>query len=124
QLTASMLSRGTRNKTRQQLQEEMDKLDARITVSGGGGTAGGGGGRGGRGGFAGAGSTVSSATATIETKAENLVPALRLAVEMLRDPAFSSVDFEQMQQRRLQALQPPPTDPGVRATEELQRHLS
>jgi len=34
------------------------------------------------------------------------------------------VDFEQMQQRRLQALQPPPTDPGVRATEELQRHLS
>ncbi len=125
QLTGIMLSRGTHNKTRQQLQDEMDKLDARITVSGGGGAfGGGGGGRGGRGGFAGAGSTVSSATASIETKAENLVPALRLAVEMLRDPAFASSDFEQMQQRRLQALQPPPTDPGVRATEELQRHLS
>ncbi|HEV3038264.1 MAG TPA: pitrilysin family protein [Candidatus Angelobacter sp.] len=125
QLTGNMLSRGTKNKTRQQLQEEMDKLDARIAVTGGGGIAGGGGGgRGGRGGFGGAASSVSSATATIDTKAENLVPAMRLAVEMLREPAFAPSDFEQMQQRRLQALQPPPTDPGVRATEELQRHLS
>ena len=123
QLAGSLLMRGTKNKTRQQLQEEMDKLDARITVTGGGGGAGGGG-RGGRGGFVGGGSGVSSAIATIDTKAENLVPAIRLALEMLKEPAFSQSDFEQAQQRRLQALETPPTDPGIRATEELQRHLS
>jgi zinc protease len=124
QLAGSLLSRGTKNKTRQQLQDEMDKLDARITVSAGGGAGGGGGGRGGRGGFAPGGGAVSSAIATIDTKAENLVPALRLAVEMLREPEFSKTEFDQVQQRRLQALETPPTDPGVRATEELQRHLS
>jgi zinc protease len=122
-LTGSLLMRGTKNKTRQQLQDEMDKLDARITIAAGAGGGGGGGGRGGRGGFA-PGGSVSSAIATIDTKAENLVPALRLAVEMLKEPAFSQADFDQAQQRRLQGLETPPTDPGVRATEELQRHLS
>ncbi|MBZ5524035.1 MAG: insulinase family protein [Acidobacteriia bacterium] len=123
QLTGSLLSRGTKNKNRQQLQDEMDKLDARIIVTGGGAFAGGGG-RGGRGGFGGAASSVSGATAVIDTKAENLVPALRLAVEMLREPAFAAADFDQVQQQRVKPLENPPTDPGVRATLELQRHLN
>lgn len=122
QLTGSLLSRGTKTKSRQQLQDEMDKLDARIIVTGGG-AFGGGGGRG-RGGPGGPATGVSGAGAVIDVKAENLVPALRLAVEMLREPAFAAADFEQIKQQRIKPLENPPTDPGVRATLELQRHLS
>src|SRR5207248_230661 len=47
QLVGSLLTRGTRNKTREQIQDEMDRLKARITVSGGGGGGFGGSRRGG-----------------------------------------------------------------------------
>lgn len=66
QMTGALLMRGTRNKSRQQIQDEMDKLNARITVTGGGG---GGGGRGG-GSLAG----LSGANASIQTTAPNLFP--------------------------------------------------
>ena len=65
-MTGSMLMRGTANRTRQQIQDEMVKLNARINVSGG----------------------VSGASASVQTTAENLIPALRLAAEMLRTPSF------------------------------------
>ena len=73
----------------------MRKLNAQISVSGGGG--GGGGGRGGgRGGGAGGGG-LSSATATISAPAENFVAAMRLAVEMLKEPAYPQDDFDRDQ---------------------------
>ena len=123
QVAGSLLARGTRSKTRQQLQDEMDKLDARIIVSGGGG-GGAGGGRGGRGGFAGIATGVSGASATIDTKPESLVAAMRLAVEMLKEPAFPDADFERVLEQRIKSLENAPTDPGVRAAQELQRHLN
>ena len=42
QIAGGLLMRGTRNKSRQQIQDEMDRLNARIMVSGGGGGMGGG----------------------------------------------------------------------------------
>jgi len=53
--------RGTKNKSRQQIQDEMDRLKAHISVSGG----------------------ATSATASIETIEANLPGALRLAAELL-----------------------------------------
>ncbi len=50
QLAGGLLMSGTKDRNRQQIQDEMERLNARITVSGGGG----GGGFGGRGGAAGA----------------------------------------------------------------------
>ncbi len=61
QLTGSMLMRGTKNKTRQQIQDEIDRLKARINVSGG----------------------PTGASATIETTEANLAGALKLAAEIL-----------------------------------------
>src|SRR5262245_8844084 len=92
QLTGSLLMRGTRSKTREQIQDEMVRLKSRITVSGGGG-----GGFGGfrRGGGAPVITGVADASASIETDSENLAGALRLAVEMLREPAFSQQDLDQ-----------------------------
>jgi zinc protease len=122
QFAGSLLMRGTRTKTRQQIQDAMEKLSARINVGGGGG-AGGGGRGGGRGGFGGGGG-ISGANATIDCKADSFLPALRLAVEMLREPAFPESDFEQMRQQRIRALEVPQTDPGALASQLLQRHLS
>ena len=121
QLAGSLLMRGTRNKTRQQIQDEMDRLKARITVSGGGGGGFAGPRRGGGGPIA---TGVADASAAIETTAENLMGALRLAVEMLREPAFAEADFEQVRQQRIAAIESSRSEPQTLAALELQRRLS
>jgi zinc protease len=114
-----LLMSGTKIHSRTQIQEELRKLNAQVFVSGGGG---GGGGRGGRGGGPGGG--LSSATATISAPAENFVPALRLAVEILKEPAYLQDDFDRIKTQRLKALELAPTEPTQLASERLNRHLS
>jgi zinc protease len=121
QFAGSMLMSGTRTKTRQQVQEEMRKLNAQIQVSGGGG--GGFGGRGGRGGFGGGGG-VGSASANITAPPENFVAAMRLAVEMLKEPAYPQADFERISTQRIKILELVPTEPTQLAAETLQRQLT
>ena len=122
QLAGGLLMRGTKNKTRQQIQDEMDRLNARITVTGGGGGGMMGGGRG-RGGPVTT-SSISTATASVQTTAENLVPALKLAVEMLREPAYNESDFEQIKQQRIAGIEAGRTEPASLASEALQKHLN
>jgi zinc protease len=126
QFAGGLLMNGTKTKTRQQLSDEMEKLNARIAVSGGGGGGGfgGRGGAGGRGGFGGGGGGITSASATITAKPENLVAAVRLAVEMLRDPVYPEADFDRMKQQRLRQVENAPTQPEQLSAQELQRHLS
>jgi zinc protease len=122
QFAGSLLMSGTKTRTRQQIQEELRKLNAQVTVSGGG--AGGfGGGRGGRGGFGGGGA-VNSATATIMAPPENFVTAMRLAVEMLKDPAYPDAEFDRVLTQRLRGLEVPQTEPTQLAAETLSRHLT
>jgi len=119
----SLLMEGTRSHTRAQLQDEFRKLNAQVSASGGGGAAGGGrGGRGGRGG--GGGGSISSATATISAPAENFLAAVKLAVEILKEPAYPQDEFDRSKTQRLQALDNPQTEPTQLATERLTRHLS
>lgn len=115
QLAEALLMRGTKNKTRQQIQDLLDQLNARITVSGAGAP-------GGRGG-APAG-PVSSASLTVEAPVRNFEAALRLAVEILREPAYPEADFDQVKTQRVRALENAPTEPAQIASEALQRHLS
>ena len=122
QLAGAMLMRGTKDKSRQQIQDEMDRLNTRILVSGGGGDSGGGR-RGGRG-AATAASSVASASANIRTTAEHLSDSLRLAVEMLRSPAFSESDFEQVKEQRIAAIEANLKEPSSIAAEMLQAHIS
>ena len=62
-----MLMRGTKSKSRQQIQDEIDRLKARINVGGG----------------------ATGATANIETMEANLAGSMRLAAEILREPGLS-----------------------------------
>ncbi|MBV9398502.1 MAG: insulinase family protein [Bryobacterales bacterium] len=119
QLAAALLLRGTRTKTRQQFQDAMDKLDARININIGG--AAGGGGRGGGGGTT---STISTVNVTVQAPAKNFDAALRLAAEMLREPAYPEADFDQLRTQRVRALENTPTEPAQLAQDTLQRHLS
>jgi zinc protease len=102
QLAGSLLLRGTTTKSRQQLQDEMQRLNATITVNGG----------------------VSSATASIQTTAENLISSIRLAVEILKDPAFPETDFDQIRSQQIAQLERGRTEPGVLVSQMLQSHIS
>jgi len=64
QMTAAMLMRGTKSKTREQIQDASDRLKANIGVGGNAGNV----------------------TASIETTEANLPGALRLVAEVLREP--------------------------------------
>ncbi len=102
ELAGALLARGTKRKSRQELQEEMLRLNARITVGGG----------------------PTQATATITTIDANLVPALRLAVEMLREPALSESDLDQAKRQRVSALENSRSDPAALAALALNRAMS
>jgi zinc protease len=102
QFTGALLMRGTKNKSRQQIQDEMDRLKARIGVSG----------------------DATSAIATIETTEENLPGALRLVAELLREPSFPDSELEQMRQLRIASIENAKSEPQFLASVELQRHLN
>ena len=102
ELTAALLLRGTQSKSRQQLQDEMQTLNATINVNGG----------------------LTSVTASISTTSENVMPAMRLATEILREPALPESDFEQIRAQRIARLERSLTEPASLVAETLQRNLS
>jgi zinc protease len=101
QFAGGLLMRGTKNKTRQQIQDELDRLKARMNVTGG----------------------PTNATASIETVEANLPAVLRLAAELLREPSYPEREFDQMRQQRLAAVEAARSDPGALASVALQKHL-
>jgi zinc protease len=101
-ITGGTLMRGTKTKSRQQIQDEMDRLKAQISVSGG----------------------ATSATASIETVEANLPGALRLALEILREPAFPDSEFETVKQQRIAAAEAGRSEPQSLAITEFQHRLN
>jgi zinc protease len=101
-MTGAMLMRGTKNRTRQQIQDEMVKLDAQINVTGG----------------------VSQVGATIQTTTQNLIPALHLVAEMLREPAFPDSEFDSAKKQRIAGIENRRTDPAALAPLALERALN
>jgi zinc protease len=100
-LAGSMLMRGTTKKTRQQIQDELDRLKARLNVGG----------------------SATQATVTIETTRENLPAVLRLAGEVLREPAFPASEFEQLKQEQLAFIEQQKSEPTQVGFTAFNRHL-
>jgi zinc protease len=100
-MAGGLLMRGTKTKSRQQIQDEMDRLKAQLNVSGG----------------------VTGASVSIETVAANLPGALRLAAEVLREPSFPESEFEPARQTRLAGIEAAKTEPQALGPLELERHL-
>jgi zinc protease len=79
-LTAQLLLRGTKSLNRQRLTDSLNKLRAKVAI---------------------AQSPPGNVRLTIETTRPNFAPTLRLVGEMLRQPAFDSTEFEQVQRELL-----------------------
>src|SRR6185436_6058576 len=98
QFAGAMLMRGSMKHTGQEIQDEIDRLKARLNVFG----------------------SATNAGAQIETTRENLPAVLRLAAEILRQPAFPADEFEQLRQQRLAGLEQSKSEPQVLGQLELQ----
>ena len=92
-----MLGRGTLQRTRAELKEALVKLNASVSLSGHG--------------------------ASLEVRRENLIPALLLVAEALREPSFPAGEFEEMKRAALTGAESQKSDPAALARVRLARHL-
>ncbi|MBV9745715.1 MAG: insulinase family protein, partial [Acidobacteriia bacterium] len=102
QFAAALTLRGTRDKTRQQIQDELDRLKARLNVTGG----------------------PTNATANVETVEASLSGVLRLTAEVLREPSYPEKEFDQLRQQRIAAVEAARSDPGSLAATALQKRIN
>lgn len=90
-LTASLLNRGTQTKTRQQIKDQLDRLKARLSIGGG----------------------ANEVSAFIETDRTHLAEVIRLAGEILRQPAFPEDEFLNLRQEYLASLEEQKSEPNA-----------
>jgi zinc protease len=102
QIAGGLLMRGTQQHNRQQLQDELDKLKARVNVNG----------------------SLNGANANIETVRANFTATLRLAAEILRQPSFPESEFEQVRQAAIARIESQRSEPQSIATVAMSRFIA
>ena len=100
--TAAMLRRGTQNHTRQQLEDELSRLKATLSVDG----------------------DASGVTLALQTTKDNLAAALRLAAEILQHPVFPADQLDEIKRAELTQIQSSRTEPQPLAVQAARRYLS
>jgi zinc protease len=100
--TADMLDKGTKNKTRQQIQDELDKLKAKVNISG----------------------NAISTNVSIETTHDNLPATLALVAEILKEPSFPADELDKLKQARATQLEAQRSEPTSIAQQELFRYIN
>ncbi len=98
----SMLMRGTAKHSRQQIQDELDKLKARVYTYG----------------------NAEQCVVNIETIRENLPAVIKLVNEFLKEPVFPAEEWEKLRQEQLAQIEEQKSDPQALAFLEMNRHLS
>ena len=98
-LAAAMLSRGTRQRDRQAFEDALDRLRAKLAISG----------------------SETEIAAGGETVRAHLPDLLRLTAEALREPAFADSEFEKLKRERTTELAEQRTDPEAIAERALAR---
>ena len=101
-MAGALLMRGTKNKNRQQIQDETDRLKAQVSVFG----------------------SVDFVSANIRTLEANLADCLRFARELLREPSFPEAEFEQIRQQHIAGAESAKTEPNSLAPLEMSRHFN
>jgi zinc protease len=99
-LTGSMLMRGSTKHTRQEIEDTLDKLKAKLTVQGG----------------------QTSAFARGQTVRANVAPTLDLLGEVLQSPAFPSAELETLKRTAITGLEQSRSDPRSIAVRAQQRY--
>ena len=100
-LAGSMLQLGTRERSRQQFDDALDALRAKVAIGGG--------------------STQASASG--ETVRANLGGVLKLVAEAMKSPAFDAGEFDKLVRANLASIEKARTDPQAIAGREFNRHL-
>ena len=95
----TLLMRGTTKRTRQQLQDEFDRLKARVNVNGWG----------------------SGMYVHLETTRENLAAVMPLIAEVLREPAYDAKELDQLRNEMLAGIEQQRSDPGAIASTAYQK---
>lgn len=115
----SLMLRGTKRMSYQQIRDELDKLQATLSTGGGGGR-----GRGrGRGGQSASGS-LGSVGFSIQARRDTLPAVVGILRQVLREPTLPADQFEVMKRERLAGIQQLRTDPAALSSRLLQRQLS
>ncbi len=96
-LAGSMLMRGTLKHSRQQIKDEFDRLKTRASINGG--------------------------YVSLETDRANLPAALRLAAEVLREPAFPEDEFATLKQEELAGIEEQKSQPDYVADKAYNRYM-
>jgi zinc protease len=99
ELTAAMLRRGTKNRTLQQVNDELDKLKSSVNIGGSGQTV----------------------TVNITSTRESLVPTLEIVGDLLRNPVFPDAEFAKLRDEVLAAIEQQRSDPQAIASLEANR---
>ncbi|QHV94890.1 M16 family metallopeptidase [Spirosoma endbachense] len=87
--TASMLERGTKTRSYQQIKDELDKLKTRAYVY----------------------SSGQSAIVSIETSKENLPAVMKIVTDYLRNPTFPEAEFNKLKEERLAQIESQKQEP-------------
>ena len=101
-LTASMLRRGTANRTLQQINDELDRLKSTVSIGGGGQTV----------------------NISVVSTRDNLAPTLDIVGDILRNPVFPDAEFTKLRDETLAALDQQRSEPQAVAARESSRIAS
>jgi zinc protease len=100
-VTRAMLARGTANRSRQDIRDELDELQSNLGLSG---------------------DLVVSAS--IESRRDRLDGVLELLEDLLKHPAFPERELSELRRQRLDALDEQSDEPGAVASRLLGRHFN
>jgi zinc protease len=98
----SLLMRGSAKHTRQQIQDEQDRLKAQIGVSGG----------------------LAGASASVNTVRAGLVDSLKLIAEILQQPTFPESDFNEIQRAGIARIEASRSEPATIAGTARNKHVN
>ena len=101
-VTGDMLMRGTTAHTRQELQDELDRLKASGAIGG----------------------TATQGSGQFTTVRASVPDVIRLMGEIVRTPSFPESEFDVLKQQQAAQLEEARSDPGTLAQIALQRHMS
>jgi zinc protease len=99
-ITTQMLMRGTRAKSRQDIQDELARLQSQLNVGGAAGLA----------------------SANMQSTRANLAEVLALAIEVLREPAFPDSELATLKQQTITGLEASRSEPQAIVSRAYARH--
>ena len=100
--TADMLKRGTKNKSFQQINDEIDRLKSNVSINGSG----------------------QEVNINITTTKENLNGILNLVNEMIKQPAFSQQEFDKLKEEQLASIDQQRSEPQSIASNLFEKTLN